>query len=46
MDTLLDTELDTELDTASREKNNPRSGMIVARVCPIVYHVRALRQRL
>jgi hypothetical protein len=38
--------MDMMLDMIALDKNNPRSGMGVARVCPIVYHLahaRALR---
>jgi hypothetical protein len=35
----MDTTLDTKLDMIWPDKNNPRSGMGVARVCPIVYHL-------
>jgi hypothetical protein len=31
--------MDTKMDMISLDKNNPRSGIGVARVCPIVYHL-------
>jgi len=42
--------MDTIMDKTPLDKNNPRSGMGVARVCPIVYHLiprpRAVRARV
>jgi hypothetical protein len=38
--------MDTKMDMISLDKNNPRSGIGVARVCPIVYHLYHARAQL